>query len=95
VGIYAASKAAVIMLTQSAAAELGPRGIRVNAVAPGLVETDLIAGLPEAILTHAKGQTPLERRLGTPEEIGKAVLFLATPQASWVTSQIIELAGGM
>jgi 3-oxoacyl-[acyl-carrier protein] reductase len=89
---YAMAKAAVIGLTLSAAKELGPVGIRVNAVAPGMIETDLIAGLPPAIAAERLKAIPLGR-FGTPEEVAEAVLFLA--RAGYVTGQVLGVDGGM
>ena len=94
-GAYAATKAAVDVLTRTAAKELGPRGIRVNSVAPGVIETDMAGTLPAEFKAMVKAQTPLEHRFGTAEEVAHTVAFLASPQASWVTAQTIELAGGM
>jgi 3-oxoacyl-[acyl-carrier protein] reductase len=82
------------VLTKTAAKELGPRGIRVNSVAPGVIETDMADTLPTEFKASAKAQTPLEHRFGTAEEVAHTVAFLASPQASWVTAQNIELAGG-
>ena len=91
---YAASKAAVIGITKSAAKELGPLSIRVNALAPGLIETDMISHLNEDI-TKSHIQNTSLKRLGTPEEVAKAALFLASDLSSFVTGQIIGVDGGM
>lgn len=91
---YAASKAAVIGITKSAAKELGPQGIRVNALAPGLIETDMIAHLKDDI-TKVHVQNTSMKRLGTPKEVAKAALFLASDLSSFVTGQIIGVDGGM
>jgi 3-oxoacyl-[acyl-carrier protein] reductase len=94
-GVYAGLKSAVDTLTRTAAAELGPRGIRVNAVSPGMVETDMSNGaMTEELRAMVKQQTPLEHRTGRPEEIADVVAFLASDEASWVTAQVIALAGG-
>ena len=94
-GVYAGLKSAVDTLTRTAAAELGPRGIRVNAVSPGLVETDMSNGpSSEELRAMVKQRTPLEHRAGRPEEIADVVAFLASDEASWVTAQVIALAGG-
>jgi 3-oxoacyl-[acyl-carrier protein] reductase len=94
-GVYAGLKSAVDTLTRTAAAELGPRGIRVNAVSPGLVETDMaLGGTTEELRAMMRQQTPLEHRSGRPEEIADVVAFLASDEASWVTAQVITLAGG-
>ncbi|ELR18535.1 shortchain dehydrogenase/reductase SDR, putative [Acanthamoeba castellanii str. Neff] len=94
IGARLAAPAAVEVLTKTAAKELGPRGIRVNSVAPGVIETDMADTLPAEFKATAKAQTPLEHRFGTAEEVAHTVAFLASPQASWVTAQNIELAGG-
>ncbi|WP_421781034.1 SDR family NAD(P)-dependent oxidoreductase [Kiloniella litopenaei] len=91
---YAASKAAVIGITKSAAKELGPQGIRVNALAPGLIETDMIAHLNDGI-TDEHVQNTSMKRLGAPEEVAKAALFLASDLSSFVTGQVIGVDGGM
>ncbi len=93
-GVYSSFKAAVNVLTRTAAKELGPKGIRVNSVSPGLTPTDMTSGLPQAAKDGTIQQTPLGR-LGTPEEVAHVVAFLAGPQSSWVTAQIIEVAGGV
>ncbi|MFD2207931.1 SDR family NAD(P)-dependent oxidoreductase [Kiloniella antarctica] len=91
---YAASKAAVIGITKSAAKELGPQGIRVNALAPGLIETDMIKHLSENKVAAHLENTPLGR-LGLPEEVAKAALFLASDLSSFVTGQTIQVDGGL
>lgn len=91
--IYAASKAAVIGFVRSLAAELGPSGIRVNAVAPGLIDTDMNKNLSEASLQTLIDETPLGR-IGTPEDVAKAVCFLASDQASFLTGQVLGIDGG-
>jgi 3-oxoacyl-[acyl-carrier protein] reductase len=94
-GAYAATKAAVDIISKTAARELGPRGIRVNVVSPGVIPTDMAKTLPDEAIAQFKQQTPLENRLGTPDEVADTVAYLASPQASWVTAQIIELGGGI
>jgi NAD(P)-dependent dehydrogenase (short-subunit alcohol dehydrogenase family) len=92
---YCVSKAGVEMLTRNAADELGGASIRVNAVRPGLVPTDLAAGLvnnPSAQADYLD-QMPL-RRLGTPDDIASIVRFLIGPESSWVTGQVIAADGG-
>jgi 3-oxoacyl-[acyl-carrier protein] reductase len=91
---YSASKAAVNAITLSLARELGPRGIRVNAVTPGLILTERCAAeVPQAALQQMAMQTPL-RRLGLPEEVAELVTYLASDSARWVTGQIIAASGG-
>jgi len=91
---YAASKAGVIGFTKSLAKELGPRNITVNVVAPGFVPTDLTAGLPEELKQKMIEMTPL-RRMGRPEEIAYAVVFLASDEASFTTGEILTVDGGL
>ena len=80
---YAATKAGVIGLTKSWAKEFGPKGIRVNAVAPGFIETGMTAAVPEKILNVMKEKTPL-KKLGKPADIASAYLFLASDQANYI-----------
>lgn len=92
---YCSAKAGLSMLTQVAALELGPRGIRVNAVAPGFVHTPLTEGAAAipGVLEEYVENTPLGRP-GTPEEVAAAVAFLCSPQSSWLTGEILDLNGG-
>ena len=91
---YSGAKAAVERITSALAAELGPQGIRLNSVAPGVTETDMSAGIPQEILDGMIAQTPLGR-LGRPEDIAKAVVFLASDDASWITGQVLQSSGGL
>ena len=91
--IYAATKAALEALTRVWAAELGPRGVTVNAVAPGAVDTDMFRA-EEDVRRHVIARTTLGR-IGTPKDIADVVAFLASPDARWITGQTIETAGGM
>lgn len=91
--VYSATKHAIIGLTKSLAAELAPSGIRVNCVAPGVINTDMVQVLGEATLSELASNTPLGR-LGLPEDIASAVAFLASEQASFVTGQIFTCDGG-
>ena len=91
---YAASKAGLIGLTKSAAKELAGRNVTVNAVAPGFVETDMTASLPDDVRAAYIDAIPL-KRLGTPQDIADAVAFLASPGAGYITGQVIAVNGGM
>ena len=91
---YAASKAGIIGFTKSLAREVGVRGITVNAIAPGFIETDMTDSLPDAQKAALASQIPMGR-LGTTDEIAKAVLFLAGDSASYITAQTIHINGGM
>jgi len=91
---YSAAKAGVIGLTRSVARELASRNVRVNAVAPGFIETDMTAALPEAARESARGQIAMAR-FGTPEDVSKAVAYLASDDAAYVTGQVLAVDGGM
>lgn len=90
---YACTKAAVVGLTRSLALELAPSHIRVNAVAPGCIETDMVRALGDETVRRLVGETPLGR-LGTPEDVAAAVSFFASEQASFLTGQILTADGG-
>ncbi len=91
---YAASKAALVGLTKSVAREVASRGITVNAVAPGLIETDITTNMPEKARDALVGQIPLGR-MGTTDEVADVVSFLASDQASYITGQVIVVDGGL
>ena len=91
---YAATKAGVIGLTKSWAKEFGAKGIRVNAVAPGFIATDMTATIPPKLLEAMAHKTPL-RKLGQPEDIAAAYLYLASDDASFVTGTILNVDGGL
>lgn len=91
---YSASKAAILGMTRSLARELGRRGVRVNAVAPGFVETDMTSGLGDKVLDAAREQIPLGR-IGAPGDIAPMVRFLAGPGAGYVTGQCFVVDGGL
>jgi 3-oxoacyl-[acyl-carrier protein] reductase len=91
---YAASKAALIGLTKSVARELASRGITVNALAPGFIETDMTAALGAEVRKELLERIPLNS-LGQPEDIASAALFLASPAARYVTGQVLTVDGGM
>jgi len=91
---YAASKAALIGFTKSVARELASRGITVNALAPGFIETDMTAALSEEMRKEILAKIPLNC-LGQPEDIGAAALFLASPAARYITGQVLTVDGGM
>jgi 3-oxoacyl-[acyl-carrier protein] reductase len=90
---YAATKWAVIGMAKTWAKELGPKGIRANAVAPGFVATPILASMPEKVIKMMEEKVPL-RRLGKPEEIANAYAWLASDEASYVNGVVIEVSGG-
>ena len=91
---YSASKAGIIALTKTTAKELGARGIRANAIAPGFIMTDMTKQLPAEKLNEFKSMIPLKRG-GTPEEVAEVALFLASDMSSYVSGQVLQVNGGM
>jgi 3-oxoacyl-[acyl-carrier protein] reductase len=92
--VYAATKAGIAALARSAAKELGPLGIRVNAVAPGLIDTGLLAAVPPDVIAARCAQTSL-RRLGTATEVATTICFLLSDEASFITGQVLGVDGGL
>jgi 3-oxoacyl-[acyl-carrier protein] reductase len=90
---YGTTKAALIGMTRHLAGELGPHGITVNALAPGRIDTPMVAGAPRAANQAVIDVTPLGR-LGTPAEVADACLFLTSPKAAFITGQVVDVAGG-
>jgi NAD(P)-dependent dehydrogenase (short-subunit alcohol dehydrogenase family) len=96
IAAYGASKAALLNLTATAAAELAPRGVRVNAISPGMIPTEAffeVLGFTEADLPDLAKKVPLGR-LGTPQDIGAAVVYLSSAAGSWITGQNLFISGG-
>ena len=91
---YAATKAGVIGFTKTWSRELGPKGVRVNAVAPGFVETPILHTIPEKVLQTMRDEVPM-KRLGRPQEIANVYAFLASDEASYINGAVIEVGGGM
>ena len=91
---YAASKGGIVAFTRSASRELASRGIRVNAVAPGFIETDMTAGMTEEARSRMLGMIPMGRP-GKPEDVARAVLFLASDLSLYVTGQVLTVDGGL
>jgi 3-oxoacyl-[acyl-carrier protein] reductase len=91
---YAASKFGVIGFVKTWARELGPKGIRVNAVAPGFIATPILHTIPDKVLEQMNERVPL-KRLGRPEEVASVYAFLASDEASYVNGAVIEVSGGM
>ena len=91
---YSASKAGLLGLTKSAAKEFAPRGIRVNAVAPGFIETEMTAVLPQEVKQEWLASIPLNHA-GSMEEVASAVLFLVGPDSEYITGQVLQVDGGM
>lgn len=92
--VYSASKAAIIGLTLSAAKELASKNIRVNAVAPGFIETDMVAGLPEKVRQDRLTNIRMGRA-GQPDDVAASILFFASDHSSYVTGQVLGVDGGM
>jgi len=91
---YSASKGGVIALTKTSARELAARGVAVNAVAPGFIDTEMTKKLSEDVKTKMKEQIPMGK-MGTPEDVAKTVLFLASSDSDYITGQVINVNGGM
>ncbi len=91
---YAAAKAGLVGMVKSLAKEVGPRGIRVNAVAPGYIATDMTASLSDEQREHVRTGTPLGR-LGTPEDVSGVVAFLCSPESAFITGTVIRVDGGL
>ena len=91
---YSAAKAGVIGLTKALAKEVGPSGIRVNCVSPGMIDTEMNASVDEAAVKAIADDTPLQR-LGDPADVAKAMLFLASEDASFITGQVVGVNGGL
>lgn len=91
---YVATKAGVIGMTKTWARELGPKGIRVNAVAPGFIATEMVQKMPENVIEHMVSKTPLGR-MGKPEDIANAYTFLASDKAAFITGTVISVDGGI
>jgi len=91
---YAVSKGGTIAFTKTLARELARRGVTVNAVAPGFIDTDMVKDMPASALDQVKAMTPLGR-LGKPEEVADAIAFLASPRAGFITGQVLAVNGGM
>ena len=91
---YAASKFGVIGFTKTWSRELGPKGIRVNAVAPGFISTPILSTIPDKVMQDMVDRVPL-KRLGLPEDIANVYAFLASDEASYINGAVIEVAGGM
>jgi 3-oxoacyl-[acyl-carrier protein] reductase len=91
---YAATKFGVIGFTKTWSRELGPKGVRVNAIAPGFIDTPILASMPDKVIEHMRNDVPM-RRLGKPEEIANVYAFLASDEASYINGTVIEVAGGL
>ena len=91
---YAASKAGLVAMTRSLSKEVASRGITVNCVSPGLIDTDFIADLPDKLRKEYLAAIPL-KRFGTPDEVAASVLFLASRDADYITGSVLSVDGGM
>ncbi|USK60533.1 3-oxoacyl-ACP reductase FabG [Peribacillus asahii] len=91
---YVATKAGIIGMTKGWAKEFGPKGIRVNAIAPGFIATDMVSTVPQKVIDAMKEKTPL-KKLGTPEDIAEAYLFLASDTAGYINGTILSVDGGL
>ena len=90
---YSTSKAAIIGMTKALAKELGPSGIRVNAVAPGVIVTDMVKNVSEEVLEELRQETPL-MKLGTPQDVAEAVFYLSSDAAAFITGAVLDVNGG-
>ena len=90
---YSAAKAALIGMTKALAKEVGPSGITVNCIAPGVIDTDMNKALSEDDMNALKEETPL-MRIGTPEEVAESALFLASEKAAFITGAVLNVNGG-
>ncbi|MCZ6480683.1 MAG: 3-oxoacyl-[acyl-carrier-protein] reductase [candidate division NC10 bacterium] len=91
---YAAAKAALLGLTKTLAKEFAAKGVTVNAVAPGFIETEMVAGTPDEVKEKVLAQIPMHR-FGKPEDVAKAVVFLASDETSYITGHVLNVNGGM
>lgn len=92
---YAATKSGIDRISKILANELGPMGIRVNAVAPGLTQTDMLSAMPDEAISHLVNEATALRRVGEPEDIAQAIVWLASDQAEWITGQVVQSSGGL
>lgn len=92
--LYTSSKAALEGLTRSWAGELGSNGTTVNAVAPGPVQSEMLDSIPKEIVQLQKASTPVEKRVGTPQEVSNVVSWLAGEESAWVSGQTVNVSGG-